>query len=787
MPAPIKIVLGTIAILTLSLASAAAQQTPQQRQQLLLQQQQQLIQQQKTQQQQQQLQLQRQQQQRALQQQQLLQQQQQQQLQQQQLQQQQIQQQRALQQQQLQQQQLQQQQLLQQQSAQAWERCRNYNGQYSPDLRIAGCTTVIQSGRENTNMLATAFNLRGNAYYAKKELDLAIADYDQAIRLNPNDAVFYSNRGGALLGKNQPDRAIADLDQAIRLNGKNARPYLERGHAYRGKGMLDRAIADYEQAILLNPNDPNAYNYRGNVYYTRKDFDRAIADFDKSLALNANQPIIFNLRGTAYYLKKDYPHALADFDRAVTLDGRYAFAFASRGNTYLAMREFDLAITDYDTALRLNPNLVRAYHARGNAYSAKAQYDKAILDFDQVIRLDPNPAAYVGRCLARAVLALLQEALADCNDAIALRADDPGALGTRGFVYLKLGRLDDSIADFDAALRLDPRRALSLYGRGIAKQRKGDTNEANDDIAAATALKADIAEQFARYGEEPAGSLTVSAPANVTVAPAVTGSIPPAAAPAEATGNAEASADIAKAATESGVFHHRVALVIGNSNYISAPPLRNPKNDATDIAATLRKLGFDVVEGTDLSRRDTDLAIREFGRKLEGADLGLFFYAGHGLQVNGRNYLVPIDAKLERSGDLALDAVDVGVVLAQMEAEKRVNLVLLDACRDNPFSRSLARSMSTGSRSANIGVGLASIQSAIGTMIAYATQPDNVALDGEGRNSPFTTALLKHIGTPGLDITTVMRRVRADVITATREKQVPWDHSSLIGDVVLAQ
>jgi uncharacterized caspase-like protein len=227
--------------------------------------------------------------------------------------------------------------------------------------------------------------------------------------------------------------------------------------------------------------------------------------------------------------------------------------------------------------------------------------------------------------------------------------------------------------------------------------------------------------------------------------------------------------------------------VIGNSNYISAPPLRNPKNDATDIAATLRKLGFEVVEGTDLTRRDTDQAIREFGRKLEGADLGLFFYAGHGLQVNGRNYLVPIDAKLERSGDLALDAVDIGVVLAQMEAEKRVNLVLLDACRDNPFSRSLARSMSTGSRSSSVGVGLASIQSAIGTMIAYATQPDNVALDGEGRNSPFTGALLKHIGTPGLDITTVMRRVRADVITATREKQVPWDHSSLIGDVVLAQ
>jgi Caspase domain len=211
----------------------------------------------------------------------------------------------------------------------------------------------------------------------------------------------------------------------------------------------------------------------------------------------------------------------------------------------------------------------------------------------------------------------------------------------------------------------------------------------------------------------------------------------------------------------------------------------NPPNDAADIARALRKLGFDVVEGRDLDRPGMDNAIRQFSRKLDGADIALFFYAGHGLQVNGKNYLVPIDAKLERPGDLTLDAVDIGNVLAQMEAEKRVNLIFLDACRDNPLARSLARSL--GTRSSAVGQGLASIQSAIGTMIAYATQPDNVALDGEGRNSPFTAALLKHIVTPGLEIGTLMKRVRADVIAATREKQVPWDHSSLIGDVILAK
>ena len=227
----------------------------------------------------------------------------------------------------------------------------------------------------------------------------------------------------------------------------------------------------------------------------------------------------------------------------------------------------------------------------------------------------------------------------------------------------------------------------------------------------------------------------------------------------------------------------RVALVIGNGAYRNANALPNPPNDAADIAAALRRIGFDVVEGRDLDKRAMEGKIIEFGRKLERAHLALFFYAGHGLQIGGRNYLMPVDAKIERAADVGLETIDTAQVLAQMEADKRVNLVFLDACRDNPLARSLARSL--GTRSASVGLGLAGIQSAIGTMIAYATQPDNVALDGVGRNSPFTTALLKHMATPGLEIGSLMKRVRADVIGATNQKQVPWDHSSLVGDVVL--
>ena len=229
----------------------------------------------------------------------------------------------------------------------------------------------------------------------------------------------------------------------------------------------------------------------------------------------------------------------------------------------------------------------------------------------------------------------------------------------------------------------------------------------------------------------------------------------------------------------------RVALVIGNGAYAHATQLPNPPNDAADMAKALRDIGFDVVDGIDVDRRAMEERIRAFADRLGSAKVALFFYAGHGMQVAGKNFLIPIDAKLQKPGDLAFDAVDVQVVLAQMEAAQRVNLVFLDACRDNPLARSFASTLGSASRSASVGRGLASIQSAVGTMIAFATQPDAVALDGGGRNSPFTAALLNHIREPGIDIAVTMRRVRVDVLAATNQQQVPWDHSSLTDAVVL--
>lgn len=198
----------------------------------------------------------------------------------------------------------------------------------------------------------------------------------------------------------------------------------------------------------------------------------------------------------------------------------------------------------------------------------------------------------------------------------------------------------------------------------------------------------------------------------------------------------------------------RTALVIGNGAYTNAPPLKNPPNDARDMAATLKTLGFDVISAIDINQRGMKRLIREFGQKLKGGGSGLFYYAGHGVQSKGRNYLIPIDADIQSEAEIEDSGVDLNLVLNSMdEAQNGLNLVILDACRDNPFARRF--------RSA----GLAQIDAPTGTLIAYATAPNSVASDGVGKNGLYTQELLKNIQTTGLRIEEVFKQVRVAVRT----------------------
>jgi uncharacterized caspase-like protein len=229
----------------------------------------------------------------------------------------------------------------------------------------------------------------------------------------------------------------------------------------------------------------------------------------------------------------------------------------------------------------------------------------------------------------------------------------------------------------------------------------------------------------------------------------------------------------------------RVALVIGNSAYQYAGELPNPRNDASDMAAGLRRHRFQVIEGLDLDKSALERKIRDFAAALDGAEVGLFFYAGHGLQVSGQNYIVPIDAQLKTPSALDFEMVRLDLVQRTMEREAPTNILFIDACRDNPLARNLARAM--GTRSADIGRGLAPAESGVGTLISFSTQPGNVALDGAGRNSPFAGALVKYMSSLNDDVSAILIAVRNDVMRETQRRQVPWEHSALTADSTLLQ
>ncbi|TPN85034.1 peptidase c14 caspase catalytic subunit p20 [Mesorhizobium sp. CU2] len=228
----------------------------------------------------------------------------------------------------------------------------------------------------------------------------------------------------------------------------------------------------------------------------------------------------------------------------------------------------------------------------------------------------------------------------------------------------------------------------------------------------------------------------------------------------------------------------RVALVLGNSQYQHAAPLANPARDAQAMADRLKDLGFEVVSGFDLTKQQTQTTVAQFAKQVRGAEVALFFYAGHGLQVSGKNYLLPVDAALEDETSLDFEAVSVDFILRQMSRETSIRLVFLDACRDNPLADVLAKT--AGIKGASSGLAEIPIENGgAGTLVAFAASPNQLAYDGSGDHSPFTTALLQHIGESNISITEAMNRVTSDVFKATAGKQRPWINVSLTTEVVL--
>lgn len=234
----------------------------------------------------------------------------------------------------------------------------------------------------------------------------------------------------------------------------------------------------------------------------------------------------------------------------------------------------------------------------------------------------------------------------------------------------------------------------------------------------------------------------------------------------------------APAAAATAATGRRIALLIGNGGYIHAPVLANPANDVKALASVLQAIGFQsITVKTDLRREETISALRQFATAADNADWAVIYYSGHGIEFNGINYMIPIDAELRADRDIDLESIDVGKAIAALEGARRLRLIVLDACRDNPFASKMRRTMATRS----IGRGLARIEPEAGTLVVYAAKHGETALDGDGTNSPFAEALIKRMPTANLEIRRLFDLVRDDVMSTTNRKQQPFSYGSLSG------
>ena len=469
-----------------------------------------------------------------------------------------------------------------------------------------------------------------------------------------------------------------------------------------------------------------------------------------------------NARGMAWKQGGDYDRAIADYNAALQINPKYFFAHYNRGISYTVKGEWDRAIADFDTAIRLNPKSKEAHNNRGGAYMEKGELDRAIADFTTVLRLDPKFASgYGNRGVAFRRKGELDRAIADYNQAIRLDPSYANAYNGRGVAYQEKGDHDRAIVDFGEALRLDPGDARAYVNRGVIFEKRGDLDRARADFRAVLAMPPRDGDWAHNTARERLAAIGGGDATPATASPRPQTAPPATLAPAAAA-------------------ERRVALVIGNSAYANFPKIPNPRHDAEDLAKSLKELAFDVLLGLDLKRAAMEELLIDFARKARQSDTALVFYAGHGLQHNGINYLAPVDAVIGDETDLR-KLVNLQDVINDLQSASRIRILIVDACRDNEVIKQLAARL-PATRSAAFARGLAKIDAADGTLIAFATQPNRTAADGTGRNSPFTQALLKHLPTPGLELRTLMTRVRAEVVNVTGGTQPPEVWDSLVGE-----
>lgn len=481
----------------------------------------------------------------------------------------------------------------------------------------------------------------------------------------------------------------------------------------------------------------------------------------------------YNNRGGAHQsigAAGDHRRAVEDFGAAINVEPKLPYAFINRGVSWAALGAYDRAIADFGQALRVDPENALAYNNRGGAHRDRGEFDRAMADFNKAISLDPKFAdARFNRGTVYIQKEAYDSAIADYTVVIRQNARDVPALAARGRAWSGKGEFKRARSDFEAALAAPASDQQSQAVKDAVREllRALIEKQAADELEAArrrqAAAEKSAADKQALAEKNAAKQTSVAAP-----------QLAPPAAPAPTVPKLQ-KAD-------------RLALVIGNAAYLpELGALDNPRSDAKDVAKTLTELGFEVWLRLDLGHVEMKDVLDQFARAARDAGTAIIYYAGHGFQFAGSNYLAPVDAPVTDDRSVA-DHVSLNSVMSALRAERGIRIVIIDACRNN-----LALERSAGARTSDappvsIARGFAPVIADTwvggGMLIAFATLPGDVASEGAGRNSPFTHALVKHLPTPGLELRHLFVRVRADVVAATGNRQVPQVSDALNGEYI---
>lgn len=486
-----------------------------------------------------------------------------------------------------------------------------------------------------------------------------------------------------------------------------------------------------------------AFGIRGNALSNHRNYDKAIAAYGDALKADPDNAGIINARGWTYERKGQDDLALADYNLALERRPNFGAPYNNRGTLYLRKHALQSALDDFNAAIKFAPNWYLPRINRARVLTINKDFNGALADLAEAQRIDPNAVSTVAhRCRTYTAMGRLDDAIADCNGALDKQPHSHFALNNRADVYMAKGNLDAALKDFNAVLAANPNNVRAHAGRGQLFEKRRDLAQARADYrAAAFALTpydefdTSIARNDAR---ERLAALTAQGPVSASTG-------------------------------------RRIALVIGNGAYKNVQQLENPPRDAKLIAGAFKDLGFQTVMlANDLTRDKFFETLRAFASEAEKADWAVVYYAGHGFEIGGVNYLLPVDAKLAEDKDAETEAVALEQLIAGVGGARKLRLVLLDACRDNPFAPTMKRTIALQL----VDKGFSDIEPSSGFMVVYAAKHGETALDGEGTDSPFAVALAHDIKEPHLDIRKLFDVVRDDVWNATKHSQQPFTYGS---------